>query len=100
MKKILVAGLMGAAALVASSAAMAHVDVSLGIGVPVYAAPPPVVYAPAPVAYGYGPAPVYGAVDYRGGYYRGGDGWRERQWRERRHEEWRGHDRGWHGDHR
>jgi hypothetical protein len=92
MKKLLVAGALGAAALVASGAAMAHVDVSLGIGVPVYSAPPPVVYAPPPPPPVYGPA--YGpavAVDYRGGYH----DWHHHDYRDRN---W--HDRGWHGDHR
>ena len=89
MKKILVAGLIGASALLASGAAMAHVDVSIGLGIPVYQAPP-VVYAPAP-AYGpvaYGPAV---AVDYRSPYYRGND-WHGRGWH---HDDWRRND--WHG---
>jgi hypothetical protein len=60
--------------LAVSTAASAHVDVAIGLGVPgvvyapqpVYVAPPPVAYAPAPVAAAYG------------GY----DDWRAREWRE------------------
>ena len=61
-KKILGAAL-GLAVLAASTAASAHVDVAIGLGIPgavyapaepVYAPPPPVVYAPAPVAVAYG----------------------------------------------
>lgn len=62
-------GLAGLAALAMSTAANAHVDVSVGVGVPVYAQPAePVGY------YGYGPG------------YREHERWREREWR--RHE-WR-----------
>ncbi|CAG2148929.1 hypothetical protein [Ralstonia mannitolilytica] len=87
MKRTLLAFVLGGAALCASTAALAHVDVGVSIGVPapvyvapapVYVPPPPVVYRPAPV---YAPAPVV-----YGGYYR--DDWRERAWR--RHE-WREH---------
>ncbi|MGF6752665.1 hypothetical protein [Paraburkholderia sp. GAS334] len=69
----------------ASSAAMAHVDVGVFLGVPapvyleqpavVYEAPPPVVYAPAPAYYGYG----YG--DER----RWHDDDRHRGWKHRHH---------------
>ncbi|HEF5154531.1 PXPV repeat family protein [Burkholderia multivorans] len=90
-KKLLLGAVIGAAALAASGVASAHVDLSVGIGVPgVYTAPAPVYVAPPPVAY----APV----GYR--Y----DDWRAREWRERewrRHEwrehEWRERDRGWRG---
>ncbi|PRG39045.1 hypothetical protein [Burkholderia multivorans] len=90
-KKLLLGAVIGVAALAASGVASAHVDLSVGIGVPgVYTAPAPVYVAPPPVAY----APV----GYR--Y----DDWRAREWRERewrRHEwrehEWREHDRGWRG---
>ncbi|MBN6727684.1 hypothetical protein [Burkholderia multivorans] len=90
-KKLLVGAVIGVAALAASGVASAHVDLSVGIGVPgVYTAPAPVYVAPPPVAY----APV----GYR--Y----DDWRAREWRERewrRHEwrehEWRERDRGWRG---
>ena len=89
-KKILGAAL-GLAVLAASTAASAHVDVAIGLGIPgtlyapaepVYAPPPPVVYAPAPVAVAYG----------------GGDDWRAREWRrqEWREHEWREH-RDWRG---
>ncbi|WP_261517528.1 hypothetical protein [Burkholderia multivorans] len=90
-KKLLLGAVIGVAALAASGVASAHVDLSVGIGVPgVYTAPAPVYVAPPPVAY----APV----GYR--Y----DDWRAREWRERewrRHEwrehEWRERDRGWLG---
>ena len=85
-KKILGAAL-GLAVLAASTAASAHVDVAIGLGIPgavyapaepVYAPAPPVVYAPAPVAVAYG----------------GGDDWRAREWRRhewREHRDWRGY---------
>ncbi|WP_261544060.1 hypothetical protein [Burkholderia multivorans] len=90
-KKLLLGAVIGVAALAASGVASAHVDLSVGIGVPgVYTAPAPVYVAPPPVAY----APV----GYR--Y----DDWRAREWRERewrRHEwrehEWRERDRVWRG---
>ncbi|RQS56035.1 MULTISPECIES: hypothetical protein [unclassified Burkholderia] len=87
-KKLILGAVLGVAALAASGVASAHVDLSVGIGVPgVYAAPAPVYVAPPPVTY----APV--------GYYRDDD-WRERQWREHewRRREWREHEwreRGW-----
>ena len=83
MNKKILGVVLGAAALVASTAASAHLDVALGIGVrgiayapaqPVYVAPPPVAYAPAPVA-----------MAYRDDY-----DWRAREWREH---EWRDHER-------
>jgi hypothetical protein len=85
MKKTILAGLVTAAALVGSSAAMAHVDVSVGLGFPatIYQAPP-VVYVPP------------GVVAYSDPYYRYDDvDWRERRWREHgwHRGEWRGH--GW-----
>ncbi|SAK39044.1 signal peptide protein [Caballeronia fortuita] len=72
-KKLLGAaiGLAGIVGLAMSGAANAHVDVAVGVGVPVYAQPA------VPVGY-YG----YGDRDER---------WREREWR--RHE-WR--ERRWH----
>ncbi|HDR9473684.1 hypothetical protein [Burkholderia multivorans] len=85
-KKLLLGAVIGVAALAASGVASAHVDLSVGIGVPgVYTAPAPVYVAPPPVAY----APV----GYR--Y----DDWRAREWRERewRRHEWRERDRGWRG---
>ena len=102
MKRTLLAFVLGGAALCASTAALAHVDVGVAIGVPapVYVAPAP-VYAPPPV---YRPAPVYYApapVVYGGGYWRDRDDWRVREWRrhEWREREWRHDhdgDRGWH----
>ena len=75
MNKKMIGAVLGLAVLAASTAASAHVDLAVGIGVPAYyAAPQPVYVAPPPVAVAYG-----GYGDY--------DGWREREWRERR--EWR-----------
>ena len=85
--KFLVAGLFGIAAIAASSAAEAHVNFDIGIGVPAYVAPPP-----APVYYE--PAPVYVAprpVVVAPGYY---DDWQARAWQERqwrREQRWREH---------
>jgi hypothetical protein len=83
MNKKIFCVVLGVAALAASRAASAHVDVAIGVDVPgvyvpaqpVYVAPPPVVYAPPPVPVAYG------------GY----DDWRAREWRER---EWHRHE--WH----
>jgi hypothetical protein len=92
-KKMLGAVVLGFAALGVTTAASAHVDVAVGLGIPVApiyeAPPPPVVVAQAPVVVGYG------------GY---GPDWRERRARERewhrrewREHEWREHhDRDWH----
>lgn len=101
MNRTILGVVFGAAALLASTAASAHMDVAVGVEVPgiVYAAPPPEYLAPAPpVAYAPPPPPVEMA-------YRGDNDWRARQWREHewreheRHEhEWREHewhDRGW-----
>jgi arsenate reductase len=78
MNKKILGAVLGVAVLAASSAASAHVDLAVGIGVPgYYAAPQPVYVAPPPpvaVAYGYG---------YDDG------GWRAREWRERRERHWR-----------
>ncbi|MFM0063611.1 hypothetical protein [Paraburkholderia aspalathi] len=91
-KKILGAAL-GLAVLAASTAASAHVDVAIGLGIPgavyapaepVYAPPPPVVYAPAPVAVAYG-----GDGDWRAREWHERREWREREWRRR---EWREHE--------
>jgi hypothetical protein len=83
---------VGGMALLASSSAMAgHVDVSVGIGLPVapvYVAPQPVYVAPQPVVaypgYGYG----YGDDDY--------DDDHDRKWRKHWYKHGRGH--GHHGD--
>ena len=46
-KKLILGAVLGVAALAASGVASAHVDLSVGIGVPgVYAAPAPVDVAP------------------------------------------------------
>ncbi|MEX3949051.1 hypothetical protein AB4Y45_05180 [Paraburkholderia sp. EG287A] len=83
MKRTILGVVLGAAALAASSAAFAHVDLAVGVNLPgaayapaepVYVAPPPVAYAPPPVAVAW----------------RGDDDWRARQWREH---EWREHER-------
>jgi hypothetical protein len=83
MKKTVLGFVLGAAALAASSAAFAHVDVAVGFDVPgaVYAPVQPAYVAPPPVAYA--PPPVETA-------WRGDDDWRAREWRER---EWREHER-------
>ncbi|OXJ41051.1 hypothetical protein CFB82_00185 [Burkholderia sp. HI2714] len=94
-KKLILGAVLGVAALAASGVASAHVDLSVGIGVPAYAAPASVYVAPPPPV-------MYAPVGYRDDGWRG-DGWRRREWREhewRRHE-WREHewrDRGgWRG---
>lgn len=108
-KRWLSIALVAGVSIAASSAALAHVDVGVNIGVPgvayapepVYAAPPPPpVYAPPPVV-------VVNPGWYGDRYYDGHRYWERREWEERHHErrEWRewhdarGHDRGWHGDH-
>lgn len=73
---------LGLTILAASTAASAHVDLAIGVGVPAatYASPEPVYAAP--------PQPV--AV----GYY--GDDWRRHEWHERhewREHHWHDHDR-------
>jgi hypothetical protein len=84
MNKTIIGLVLGATALAASTAASAHVDVALGIGVPgvVYAPAPEYVAPPPPVAYA-PPPPVELA-------YRDDDDWRAREWREH---EWREHER-------
>lgn len=95
MKSVIFGAVLGGAALLASTAASAHMDVSVGIGVPgyayapaqpVYVEPPPVAYAPPPVAVDYRDADDWRAREWREHERR--EYWRERQWRER---EW--HDR-------
>lgn len=72
----------------ASSAAFAHADIGVFLGVPspAYVAPPPVVYE-APPSVMYAPAPVYG---YGYGYE---EGYRdERRWHDHgRHRGWERH---------
>jgi hypothetical protein len=94
MKKTILGVVLGAAALAASTAAFAHVDVALGVDAPgpVYAPAQPAYDAPPPVAY----APPPAAMAWHGD-----DDWRERRWRdhERREHEWREHqwhEREWH----
>lgn len=82
-KKLILGAVLGVAALAASGVASAHVDLSVGIGVPgVYTAPTPVYVAPPPPV-------MYAPVGYRD------DDWRARQWREHewRRREWREHER-------
>jgi hypothetical protein len=95
-KKVLGAVVLGFAALGVSTAASAHVDVAVGLGIPVAPVyevappPPPVVVAQAPVVVGYG---GYGPD------WRERREWREREWRRRewREHQWREHhDRDWH----
>ena len=110
------AAVLSVAALGFTCAAQAHVDVSVGIGLPgiaigipapVYVAPPPMYYPPAPVYVQpqtyyapppvvVAPYPVYRAGWVRPGYY--GHRWdRREQWRQHH---WRDHehDRGDRGD--
>ncbi len=87
MKKIVSLIVVAACVATVSSVAQARVSVDIGLGVPGYYAPPPVVYAPPvyvapqpvyagppvyvapPVVYGYGPRPYYRGYDH--GYYHG-----------------------------
>ncbi|AOB31169.1 hypothetical protein AKI39_11360 [Bordetella sp. H567] len=64
MKRAILAALAGVAATAAVPAAHAQVSINLGIGTPIYTAPPPVVVAPRPVYVA--PPPVV---------YRGHDEW-------------------------
>lgn len=76
---------IGSAALLASGTAMAQVDLSVGIGVPVapvYVEPAPVYVAPQPAVVAY---PGYGF-----GYY-GDDDDRDRKWRKHYYKHWRKH---------
>jgi hypothetical protein len=69
MKRVMLFLAVGISAACASSAALAHADIGvyLGVPAPVYVAPPPVVYEAPPVvyeaAYGYG-------YRYEGGLWR------------------------------
>ncbi|KVF77175.1 PXPV repeat protein [Burkholderia vietnamiensis] len=75
---------LGGAALVASGSAMAgHVDLSVGIGVPVYVEPAPVYVAPQPAVVAY---PGYGY-----GYYGDDDDDGYRKWRKHYYKHWRKH---------
>ncbi|MFM0377854.1 hypothetical protein PQQ72_12680 [Paraburkholderia strydomiana] len=82
---------VGLSAACASSAALAHADIGVFLGVPgpVYVAPPPVVYEARPPVV-YAPAPVYGyGYRYEGDY---GD---ERRWHDHgRHRGWEHHHHG------
>ncbi|HTJ98532.1 MAG TPA: hypothetical protein VL522_02860 [Bordetella sp.] len=49
MKRAILAALVGLAAVGAVPAAQAQISINLGIGTPLYVAPPPVVVAPRPV---------------------------------------------------
>jgi len=70
MKRILIISLLGLATLGLSPVANAHVNVSIGIGLPGIVVGPPVVYAPAQPYYAPPPV-VYGG----GGSYYGRPGW-------------------------
>lgn len=85
-KKAIIGAVLGLGVLVASTAASAHVDVAIGVGVPTYVAPQPVYAAPMPVRYGY-----YND-DWRARRWHDERAWRHEQWRR---EEWRDHHRGW-----
>lgn len=90
-------------------AASAHTSVSVGIGIPIYAAPPPVYYEPEVIDYEYYEAPrvyrpYYGYYGYYGTryyaprvIYRDDDG--PRRWHHRDRDEWRGEWRGRHEGH-
>ncbi|EAY68998.1 hypothetical protein BDAG_01741 [Burkholderia dolosa AU0158] len=88
MNKRGMAGWIGGIALLASGSAMAgHVDLSVGIGVPVapvYVEPAPVYVAPQPAVVAY---PGYGY----GGYYGDDDDDRYRKWRKHYYKHWRQH---------
>ncbi|AFQ48320.1 hypothetical protein [Burkholderia cepacia] len=84
MNKMVMAVWVGGVALLASGSAMAgHVDLSVGIGVPVYAEPAPVYVAPQPAVVAY---PGYGY-----GYYGDDDDDRYRKWRKHYYKHWRKH---------
>jgi hypothetical protein len=90
-KSLVYAGLLGVAALGASSAAMAGVSIGLNLGLPApvvvapapgyYAPPPPVVYAPPPPVYAPVVAgPVIGIGWYGDRYWDGHRYWGRREW--------------------
>jgi hypothetical protein len=86
MNRKIMGAALGLAILAASSAASAHVDVAIGLGLPVVVETAPSVYVGPPVAYERAPVPVV---------YGGDGGWREREWREREwreRREWREHE--------
>lgn len=88
-KKLILGAVLGVAALAASGVASAHVDLSVGIGVPVapvYVEPAPVYVAPQPAVVAY---PGYGY-----GYYGDDDDDRYRKWRKHYYKRWHRH----HGD--
>ncbi|MBN3805722.1 hypothetical protein GXB81_22090 [Paraburkholderia sp. Ac-20336] len=92
--------IVAALAIGVSSAAFAHVDVGVNIGIPgvVVAPPPPVYVQPAPVYVAPPPAVVIAPGWYGDRYYDGHRYWGRDEW-EHHHEEWHGdrHDNGWHG---
>ncbi|CAB3780342.1 hypothetical protein LMG28614_01042 [Paraburkholderia ultramafica] len=103
-------GIVAGLGIGASSAALAHIDVGVNIGVPGVAYAPEPVYAPPPPVYV--PAPPVVVVSpgwYGERYYDGHRYWERREWEEHHHDrrEWhdargpygdpRGHDNGWHG---
>ena len=96
MKRIAVAAGLALAALVPATA-FANTDLSIGVGLGGYAAPPPpVYYRPAPTYY-YPAAPVYYGPTVRYRYYDRDDYWRWRRHEWREHHRWEDRD-GWHDD--
>lgn len=105
MKRSSILSAFGIVVASASSAASAHVDVGVYLGVPgpMYVAPPPVMYAPPPVVY-QAPPVVYAPGGYAYGYQHRAYGYRGDEWDHyrpdhdegRRHGGW-GHGRGEHG---
>jgi hypothetical protein len=91
MNKTIVGAALGLAVLAASTAASAHSDVAIGVGVPATVYSPALAYAAPPATY----APALVAVGYRDH-----DDWRAREWREHkwREHEWREHE--WREHHR
>ena len=93
--------LVGGAAIGASGAAMARVDVGIKLGVPapVYVAPQPVYAPPPPPPVVYQPAPVYAAppalvIGWHGDrYWDGRRYWGRDEWYRHGHGHGYGHDR-------
>jgi len=69
MKRAIMAALAGLAAAGAVTSAHAQLSINLGIGTPVYTAPPPIVVAPRPI-YVAPPPVVYRGHDHWGHYRR------------------------------
>jgi len=89
-KHIILPALLGAAALLTSSLAIAHVDVGINLGVPapVYVAPAPVYVAAPPPAYVVGgPVVIVGWHGNR--YWDGHRYWSRHDWQARHPGHWR-----------